>query len=404
MTGDDTAQRRNIALYPWFKAGQSLLFWQATWFLYFQQALTPAQAILLYAVYDLSTTLFEVPSGVMSDRLGRKLTLGVSALAMVAGSVLLGLGGSFPVFVAGQALLGAGMAFASGTDSAFLYESLLATGEEASVEAEELRAWRFSFSALLISAPLGGLAALWSLPLPFWLSALGAVGSLLIVLGFSEPGRTRSDAVIPLSQLSAIRRAFHDPGLVWLFALAVLMYGYSHLPFIFGQPFILDALAGLGLSQEAPVVSGTITALMMAVSLLASLAAPGLRRRFGLGALLLWAFALQIALISVLAITGAAIAILALAMRMVPNALSRPFILAHIQPRLTDEGRATYLSIQSLFGRLLFAASLYLAAGGASGADAMAHSEISLILGLYAAVGLACLVTLGLTVKRAALT
>lgn len=244
--------RRNVVRYPWFKAAQNLLFWQATWFLYFQQALTPAEAILLYAVYDVSATLLEVPSGVMSDRLGRRVTLVLSALSMAAGAALLGLGGEFALFVAGQALLGAGMAFASGTDSSFLYESLQANGEEASIEAEELRAWRFSFAALLVSAPLGGLAALWSLALPFWLSAAASGLALIIAARFVDPPRLRRDALHPQSQWGAIRQAFRDPVLVWIFVLAVLMYGYSHLPFIFGQPFIETALDRFGLSEDAP--------------------------------------------------------------------------------------------------------------------------------------------------------
>ena len=95
------------------------------------------------------------------------------------------------------------------------------------------------------------------------------------------------------------------------------------------------------------------------------------------------------------------LAILALALRMVPDAFSRPFMLAHIQPRLSGEGRATYLSIQSLAGRLLFAASLYLAAGGAAGADAMPHSEIAAILWVYAGIGITCLIALAATARRA---
>ncbi|MCE0504728.1 MFS transporter [Roseivivax sp. GX 12232] len=389
----------NVARYPWFRAAQNLLFWQATWFLYFQEALTPAQAILLYAVYDLSSTLVEVPSGAMSDRLGRRVTLIASALALVAGSVLLALGGAFWVFALGQALLGAGMAFTSGTDSAFLYESLAETGETERIEAEELRAWRFSFAALLVAAPLGGAAALWSLPLPFWLSALSSAVALGLALSFTEPQRIRSSGEVQLSQLGALGQALRDRVLLWLFALAVLMYGFSHLPFIFGQPFILEALEPLGLAADAPLVSGGITAVMMAVSLLASLAAPGLRARIGLGPMLVLAFAMQVALVAVLALSASALAILALALRMVPDAFSRPFLLAAIQPRLKGEARATYLSIQALVGRLIFAASLWVASFGTGGVDRMSQPEISAILGVYAGVGLACLLALGVTVR-----
>ena len=62
-----SAAERNVSLYSWFRFFRELIFWQAIWFLYFQNALTPAEAILLYAVYDVSTTLLEVPSGWFSD-------------------------------------------------------------------------------------------------------------------------------------------------------------------------------------------------------------------------------------------------------------------------------------------------------------------------------------------------
>ena len=172
------------------------------------------------------------------------------------------------------------------------------------------------------------------------------------------------------------------------------MYVYSHIPFVFGQPFILEALGQIGLAAEAPVVSGAITTLMMLLSVGTSIIAPRLRQRLGFAAILLAAFGLQIALSGALALTSSAAAIGLLMLRMVPDSLSRPFILARIQPLLADESRATYLSLKSLAGRILFAATLFVAAGGAAGADQLSHGEIQIILGWYAAAGLAALLLL----------
>ena len=52
---------RNISLYRWSRFLRSLSFWQAIWFLYFQDMLSATDAILLYAVYDVATTFLEVP-------------------------------------------------------------------------------------------------------------------------------------------------------------------------------------------------------------------------------------------------------------------------------------------------------------------------------------------------------
>ncbi|CAN0603775.1 unnamed protein product, partial [Ectocarpus sp. 12 AP-2014] len=197
----------------------------------------------------------------------------------------------------------------------------------------------------------------------------------------------------------ALGTALKTPVLIWLFALSTLMYGFSHLPFVFGQPFIFAALDGLGLSANAPLVSGVVTALMMLLSVLTSWLAPGIRKRIGLSGILLLAFGMQIALVGGLAVTSSVYAIAFLLMRMVPDSFSRPFILARIQPLLEDQVRATYLSIQNLSAKLLFALSLYFAAGGASDVGVMANSEIQTILTVYAGIGLMAFAALYFTAR-----
>lgn len=385
---------RNIALYPWFKFLQNLNFWQAVWFLYFQAQVGAAEAILLYVVYDIATTALEVPSGYFSDRLGRRMTLILSALFGLGGALCLYLGGGFMAFAAGQALLGAGMAFSSGTDSALLYESLEREGRAEETDAQELRAWRYNFTALALSAVTGGAMAWYAPALPFAATALAFAGLVWLSLRFTDVSTKDTPEGEELLRAGALRKAFREPVLLWLFVLSVVMYGYSHIPFVFGQPFIEQALGRLGLAAQAPLVSGAVSSLMMVLSVIASLYAMRLRLWAGLPGILLFAFFMQIFLAAVLASTESALAIAFLLLRMVPSSLSRPFILARIQPLLRDEMRATYLSLQSFCGRLFFAATLWLAAGQASDVGKMSHAEMSVILWAY--VGFGALVLLGL--------
>jgi hypothetical protein len=126
---------------------------------------------------------------------------------------------------------------------------------------------------------------------------------------------------------------------------------------------------------------------MMVTSVLASLVAIRLRRRIGLPAILMLAFGIQVGLITTLALTHNILAIAVLFLRMVPNSLSRPFIIARMQPLLGDAGRATFLSVQSFAGRLLFAGSLLLASAQVSDRAVMGASDIRLTLGWYALAG-----------------
>jgi hypothetical protein len=299
-------------------------------------------------------------------------------------------------FAAGQALLGAGMAFSSGTDSALLYESLEREGRGGETDAEELRAWRFNFVALALSAVTGGAMATHAPALPFAASALAFAGLVWLSLGFTDVSGEDALEGEELLNAGALRAAFRQPVLLWLFVLSVIMYGYSHIPFVFGQPFIEQALSRLGFAAQAPLVSGAVSSLMMVLSVIASLYAMRLRLWAGLPGILLFAFFMQIALAAVLAATDSALAIAFLLLRMVPGSLSRPFILARIQPLLRDEMRATYLSLQSFCGRLFFAVTLWLAAGQASAVGKMSHAEMSVILWTY--VGFGALVLLGLAV------
>ncbi len=393
---------RTITLFPWFQFLQSLMFWQAVWFLYFQQTLSAADAILLYVCYEIAVTLLEVPSGYMSDRIGRRVTLLCSAGASALGLVLLALGSSFGLLALGQALLGAGRAFASGTDSSLLFESLAAEGRENEVEAQELKAWRFGFAAAAISAVLGGALAEWQVSLPFWATAVAACGALMIMLVCCEPPRHLRKGQDGNVQLSSLKAALIHPVLVWIFAISVLMYVFSHIPFVFGQPFILDALDQIGLAGDAPLISGAVSATMMGVSLLASTGAPALKSAIGVRPIILLAFGLQIGLCAVLALTNSVLAIAFLFLRMVPDALSRPFIMAAIQPLLHDDSRATYLSLKSLTARVILSGSLWIAAGGASQVGLLAFSEMRIVLGWYVLAGVLSIGTLGALAWRQA--
>lgn len=217
----------------------------------------------------------------------------------------------------------------------------------------------------------------------------------------TEPPARNGDG--PRTEFARMRELmghFGNPVLLWLIVLGVLMYGYSHVPFVFGQPFIAEALASVDLAAEAPLVSGAVTAAMMGVSVLTSLAAPALRARVGLTVLLLVAFFIQIGLAGALALSGSVLAIAWLVLRMVPDSLSTPIILARVQPLLGDGSRATFLSLRSFCGRLAFALSLWLAAVSTTDVGAMPRADIRMILGAYAIVGLALLSGLAFAAPR----
>jgi MFS family permease len=391
--------QRNIVLYPWFKFVQQLLFWQATWFLYFESQLSAAEAILLYVVADLSTTVLEVPSGYMSDRLGRRKTLLAAAVAYVLATGLLAVGQGFLQFAVANVLLGAAFAFASGTDSALLFESLKAEGREAEIDKMGLKAWRFGFAALALSALSGGALALYGEILPYVATALAAVGLLVMTAFLREPPKAPHQG--HADNLRAIIASVRQPTLQWLLGFALAGYAFSHVPFVFGQPFIREAMAAAGYGDETPLIAGGVTFLMMAISLAVSLVALPLRKALGLPGIFLLAFGMQVGLTAALAVSNSLVVIALLLLRMVPDSLSYAFMLGRIQPLLPDGVRATYLSLQSLAGRIAFSGLLGVAALYAPANAAIAYGDMQVILIAFTVLGVVLLATLAATVRRA---
>ena len=69
------ALERNLRLYAWLLPGTRLLFWAPVYFLFFARHLPLDQVLLLGSFYYVAVVVFEVPSGYLSDRLGRVATL-----------------------------------------------------------------------------------------------------------------------------------------------------------------------------------------------------------------------------------------------------------------------------------------------------------------------------------------
>lgn len=107
-------------------------FWAPVIVLFQMQALglSLTEVLLGESVFAATILLFEVPSGVLADRLGRKNTLIAGAVFMASGIIVFALAQSFTHVLMTQALCGIGAAFQSGADSALLFDSLKLLGRE----------------------------------------------------------------------------------------------------------------------------------------------------------------------------------------------------------------------------------------------------------------------------------
>ena len=82
--------------------------------------LSAAQLVILGAVMSISALLADIPTGVLSDVIGRKWPLVIGHGLIGTGMVLTGLVTVFPLVAVTQVLWGVGWAFSMGADVAWL--------------------------------------------------------------------------------------------------------------------------------------------------------------------------------------------------------------------------------------------------------------------------------------------
>lgn len=126
-------------------------------FLYLEASgLSPSGIGWCLGALALSQILLEVPSGIASDLLGRRNTLIVGALCRTAAWTIIALAPSYYTFIVGFSLYGAAFAFDSGTDSAFLYDTLKDHNLVEDYPKLEARAQTWAFMSMGAATLAGG--------------------------------------------------------------------------------------------------------------------------------------------------------------------------------------------------------------------------------------------------------
>ncbi len=386
---------RNVNLYPVYRAAADAMAWLPVFFLFFSEQLTLPEVLLLEALYYIAVVILEVPSGYMSDVIGRRRTLLLASLALLAAYGCFLLSSQFAGFAAGQILIAVSIAFRSGTDTAFHYESLQALDRTEEYGDREAVAGKYGFAATAIAAIAGGLLGTIDLAWPYLLSLLTAAVSLYIVFTFTEVSTDKpsKDDNSFFTQLNTCISYLKHPLLLWLFIYTMYMTIFVHIPYEFYQPYLRllenqNSLAGI----KAPLMAGILFALTAIVAATTSAYSMRWQRRMGLAPLLLTAAAIELCIIAAMAIMLHPLIALLMILRSGPMAVATAPVNAAIAPLIENQHRATFLSLQSMAGRLGFAIVLSgfsLLVADSQSAD---WSSLALLLRLSVVAGLIGLV------------
>ncbi len=123
--------RRNPSLLFWGKAFLKLTFLNGVVTLfYIHRGVSIDQIFYLSIVWSLTSLSFEVPTGYLADRFGRRQTILLGGALMLLSSALAFFSHGFWMFVMVFILMSASFCCFSGTDEAIVYDGLVELGEE----------------------------------------------------------------------------------------------------------------------------------------------------------------------------------------------------------------------------------------------------------------------------------
>ncbi|WP_225741168.1 MFS transporter [Halorussus halophilus] len=245
----------SVLTYYLYKATKAVEFYRPVMYLYFLSLnLSFAQIAVLEAVYNLATVLGEVPTGYVGDRIGRRNSLVVGTAVITATLVAIGLASSFLVLVALYACWSMGYNFRSGSEDAWLYDTL--TDDDAADDFSEIRGRGESVSLLtgVVAAVAGGYLGSLDLAYPFFVAAGVTALGVPILLSLSESGTYEAETPDHLSlgrTLDIVRDAVTDRRIrAFVLYYYVLFAAVLYLVFIFVQPIFETVVVDLGVAES----------------------------------------------------------------------------------------------------------------------------------------------------------
>lgn len=351
------ALERNLRLFPLHEALAGSSLYLPVFVLFTRDNFGVSGALQIASLTYLFIVLLEVPSGWMSDWLGRVPTLRIAALGFMIGPGFFLLGGDrFELIVAGQFFVSAGYAFISGTDVSFHYDTLEALGRADEYARRQARVAALSYSARAVTAVLGGLLGLVDLRLAFaGALMLGAAQSAVTWL-FREPVGEHAERAEPLiGQIRSCLRYLHNGFMAWLFFYGIALVVLEHVAFTLIQPWLTEALgyspSDLG---ATPLVSGVLFAVVAFVGAAAARLSAPTAARFGTIPTLIGLGVVSAVIVTGMALSFSVLIIALTVFRSVQGAAAPVVLSAAVAPRTKQQHRATLLSINSLAGRLVY--------------------------------------------------
>ena len=354
--------------------------------------LSIAEVFFANAAFSVGTVLFEIPTGVVADTVGRRASFLLSVVVLAASTLayvgLSQIGAGVIAFAAVSVLLGLGYTFYSGAMEAWLVDGVRGLGYEAAMDRVFATGAMIGGAATLVGTVGGGLLGQIDLALPFVVRS-----GLLILLfalaffgmhdiGFEPKALTMRSVPGEANAVAAagLRFGWSNRPLRWIMVAGAIQTGVFMWAWYAWQPYFLELL-----ERDAVWVAGVVAALLS----LAMMAGSGLVRfvtRFceRRTTIMLWtAVAFSVTSIAVGWATTFPLALGFLLLGAVAMGLQTPVRQTLVHAMVPSAQRATVISFDSMVGGVG-------AVGGQAGlgvlADRQSYSAAYVVGGVATAV------------------
>jgi MFS family permease len=323
--------------------------------------LTNFEAFAANAFFTVGMVLFEIPTGVVADTVGRKASYLLGTVTLAVSTVLYWLMWLWHAPFVGWALvsilLGLGFTFFSGAVEAWLVDALTAAGYDGTLEAVFGRGLIVTGIATFAGSVAGGVVAqATNLGVPFLLRA--AVLVLMFVFAFvamHDMGFTPDHSMGPLRATrnvltQSIDHGLRKPSVRYVILSAPFAGGVGIYAFYAMQPYLLRLYG----DESAYSIAGLAAAALALAQIAGGMLAPRVRRLFARRTTtVIGASLVSIGTLILIGLNGVFwLAVALLVLWGFVFAVAGPVRQAYLNDMIPASQRATVLSFDSLFGNL----------------------------------------------------
>jgi MFS family permease len=315
------------------------------------------QAFAANAFFTAGQVLFEIPTGIVADTLGRRASYLLGSATLFVSTLLYLLmwqtSGPFWAWAVASMLLGLGFTFFSGATEAWLVDGLKAAKYKGTLESVLAKGAIASGVAMLTGTLAGGVVAQFTnLGVPYILRAVMLLLTFIIAFGFMhDEGFTPRRSSSFLNEMrsifkSSLKYGIGNPPVRWLMFSAPFAGGIGIFAFYAMQPYLLKLYGG----PQSYAIAGIAAAIVAGAQIIGGLIVPYAGKIFHRRTTLLLvgsaSSAVALALMGIVPIFW--VVLVLLTVWSIVFAATGPIRQSYINGLIPSEQRATVLSSDNL--------------------------------------------------------